>query len=95
MYCKVVHDAGMRVFGTYQPYTMNQSSTGRVFNFDIDFVAMLDLYFAGDKTIVMDKSQLNFINGYCTGYAQNDTDNAIGMYGKFDEYLSTLGVNNG
>lgn len=89
---KSVHDAGLKVFGTYQPYTMNQSSSGRVFNFDLDFIEMIDRYFSGDKTIVMDKSQLNFIDKFCLGYAENHTDNAIGMYRAFDTHLSTLGV---
>lgn len=84
-----MNNAGLRVYGTYEPYTVVRSSTdGAVLNFDTDFIETLDRYFSGEN-IVLDKSQINWINGY-GAYADHGTDTAKKVYEKFDQYLGGL-----
>lgn len=89
MFCRSIHDAGLKVFGVYEPYTVTRNAAnGMVLNFEDDFIEMCDRYWSGED-IAMDKSQINFINGFYA-YADTNSDTSIKVFEKFDTYLGGL-----
>ena len=82
-------DALLSAHNYNKPYDISYSSDGKDLNFDEEFIALLDRYFAGEKEICFTRSQIKFIQNFTT-YADTNIDNNDLAFSNLDQFLTTV-----